>query len=356
MGVVDMYKSKAVFLNALSLVAIFLYTDFSVALKIKSSHGPTSASLALKSQENLSSQAYNSLGLSMQRDMRALQLDRLMKPIELTSSGIESFITDIFNHPIYASDVLPFYCSHIEQLLLLAHEKKSALFARSVLKLFTQKINGCFCLNAYEYEKLLKELPTYLGDFCIPHEDKAQFWSLFKQTIKQLFFTAFLEQFSFFQEKPADFLDELAQKAAELAKTQVDNKNNEKLNYAIIRFIENSFHKLMWSPRDQEQAWHCFARLLFDLEQLYKLRIIEDTDDLDDLCWSLIHRFTYFLQSMGSHLSPSFFEVAHKDVTERKLLIFALEEQEAFMETKAQHLIRALMGAQAQARGTQFRR
>jgi hypothetical protein len=81
---------------------------------------------------------------------------------------------------------------------------------------------------------------------------------------------------------------------------------------------------------------------------------IINQDDLDDLFKSLLERFCHFLDLAGSDLSMDVINSIKQDIVAGKLLFLELEEQEDFIETKAERLQRALLLTEAKVRARSF--
>lgn len=275
-----------------------------------------------------------------------------LEPVACTQRGLESFFKNVFNHPDYASEFLPYNFSHLTQLLQYGKEKEQPnVYTKSVLKLFLQKIKSCPHINAYEFCDLLEKFPSL-----VDHKSNAQnsngIFEQLKKSIKELLHSAFLNKFSFFQEKPDEFLDELSIETAKAVQGYnfSSDTSAEQLSASVVRFIENGLGKIIWSPTDQHEIWNSFKMISLNLEILSKQGIILELDDLDDLYWSLMNRFCYFVDTMAIHLNPIFYAQIKKDLEENNLPIFHMEEQEELLETKIKHLAHTILKAEAKAR------
>lgn len=276
--------------------------------------------------------------------------------ITLSKEGINNFIVRVYNHPHYATDFLPFSFSHVLQLLGHGKQKKlSPAYVYSTLRLFNTKVKTCSFISASAFEELLSQLPDLLAHneqaHNTPESTHTRSGSTalstlekLKNTVKEILFHSFLNKFQLFQDKPDDFLEEVST-------TITRSVEHEAISSGIIlRFLENTIHRLSWPVDDQDKIWDSFKSISCHLENLYNCSLIANSDDLDELYWSLTHRFCIMLDTFAAHLNPSVYAAVKKDLHENSLLIFKLEEQEELMETKAQHLSHALMMAEAKAR------
>ena len=64
----------------------------------------------------------------------------------------------------------------------------------------------------------------------------------------------------------------------------------------LVDFLEIAMAKLIWSPEEHEKIWENVKAISRQLEVLIQHNILNDANDLDDLYWTLIHRFCFFLE------------------------------------------------------------
>jgi hypothetical protein len=170
-----------------------------------------------------------------------------------------------------------------------------------------------------------------------------------KKLIKKILFTAFNAHFDYFKSEPNKFLDTLANdiveeiKSSELVQDHIDK---EQLRGTLVRFLDTSIGKLVWSPLDQIDIWESFKQLSNDLVSLKNHEIISE-DDLDDLLTTLTQRFVYFLELTGSDLSPDTLIIIETDLSSDNLAINLLPEQEEYITTKREHILNAIKMTQA---------
>lgn len=90
------------------------------------------------------------------------------KPVVYSPDGIKQFLIRTYNQPIYGKDFLPNNFCHLIQFL--QHGKQigqTKSYARSVIRLFNNKLKSSSYINAYAFSQLLKELPHLLKDYFI---------------------------------------------------------------------------------------------------------------------------------------------------------------------------------------------
>lgn len=274
-------------------------------------------------------------------------LNHFLKPLDFTPEAIENFIKYTFNHPRYAAEFLPHNFTHIKQFLVNGKEKQlPRIYTKSVCKLFSKKIKETPYTNAYAFSAIIQDIPD-LCDYHFSPQTRSSLEGV-TEKVKDLLYSSFLNKFSYFQDKPDEFLDELSEHiASETKKNDEEDVSDDQLRYSIIHLLENGLNKIIWSAEDQHEIWPSIKKLDEDLSTLAERQIIGEDDDLDDLYWSLANRFCYFIEQMSEHLDLSFYTPIKKDIEESNLVMFQLEEQEDNMESKAQRMARAIVEAEA---------
>ena len=294
------------------------------------------------------------IGQSAQSKTTIDHTQALRTPINLSASGIDAFLRTTFNNPIYISDILPHDFSHFIQLL--QHSKSMTqhrrAYIKSVIKLFGNKIKGAQYINAYAFSLMLDQLPDLFEEYfslkrCLdPINSTKKVYSILEET--------FLNKFDTFKQKPREFLDTLSHDIVESLQKDTEfiteDISIEQLRQSIVRFLESCTSKLVWSPEDHEAIWDSAKKISKQFEVLIDRNIITDSSDLDDLYWSLIHRFCFFIDITGSDLPLEFYEKIRNDIASQQLLLLELDEQEKSIEPKMAHLKHALFNGEARKR------
>lgn len=265
-----------------------------------------------------------------------------LRPITFTQDGVAHYFKYTYNHDNYV-DFLPYSLSHMIQFLEFGKtQEHPEQFAKSVIKLFLQKIKACSFINSYS---LLEFLPQF-ADSMQPFLEKKQssFLQELQISLKKKFTSVFSNYFPYFKKNPDAFLEALSEQIAHktTAKQTEQHIDVEHLKKDILRFLEICINKLAWSPDDGYEAWAClnkFAEITFTF---LEKKMITDIDAYDDICWSLVHRFCYFVELSHQQLPQEFFTKVITDLETKTLLLTEVEEQEDFMRSKKDHLIRFL--------------
>lgn len=284
----------------------------------------------------------------------------LHAPLDFSAAGLAFYLKNIYNLPEYR-DLLSHDLSHLTQFL--QHGKKSNQqlpFVKETLRLFSNKIKSCYYINGESFCQCAETLPDLLQNyFAVPEISPAR---TLNDTINQMMYSTFLSRFDEFKKSPSVFLEDLTLQIVDLMKDQyekVDELLKEDVRKVLLLFLETSINKLVWSPVDQEESWLCVKRIAQTLSTLVDHNVIADLDDLNSLYICLIERYCYFLEIAGHELTLDVYEKIRHDIGNQSLLLFDLEEQEQFIETKAARLMRTLIECEtkihAQARGIVIR-
>lgn len=273
----------------------------------------------------------------------------LYAPIDTTPEGIKNFLQQVYNRHEY-TELLPTNLTHIVQML--QHGKKnnqSRAYAKSVIKLFNNKLKGVQYINSYAYSFMLAELPDLLNNYFLIKRPAGL--NKYKEALNSILYQTFLSKYDFFKKNPQDFFDALSQEIIETLQHDLpslsDDITPEELRHTVVRFLEVGINKLIWHPEEHDKIWANIKSISHQLEALMENNIIDDANDLDDLFWTLIHRFSYFIDIAHESLPIKFFEAIKNDIATEQLLLVELEEQEALITSKRDHLLQVIRGSMA---------
>lgn len=278
-----------------------------------------------------------------------------------TSTSPQAFLQSIepeLKKPEYRQEILPNNFSYFIQLLEYGNKtKQSRAYIQSVFRLFGNMLKGGQYVNAYVFSDLLGKLPELLkGNFMLykmsaflPYNvlNDLEILDRFQQTVTTMMYTKFTSSYDQFKQDPEKFLDELSHTITQIAEEEV---SIEQLRQTIIRFLETALNKLVWSPENKEKVWESVKTIAQSMSTLMEHNIIDDINDLDDLFWTLVHRFCFFIELTSAELPITFYEKIKKDIASQQLLLFELEEQESFIESKTDCLMRTVMTCEAKKR------
>lgn len=258
-------------------------------------------------------------------------------------------------------DILPNNFSYLVQLLDYGkHSEQNREYAHNVISLFSKLLKGSEYVNSYVFSGLIEQIPGLLkhhfstyqleGSHIVLANDLDMLERL-EQTISSIVYNKFATDFSTCKSNPEKFLQDLSQRIIAATSQEV---SMEQLRQIVIRFLEVGLSKLVWSPRDEEKTWDSVKTISHNLATLMEYNIIDDLNDIDELFWTLVHRYRYFLELHSSDMPMSFYHKIAQDMQSQKLLLFDLAEQEPFMQTKANCLMQTLIAQQAKKQAYEY--
>jgi hypothetical protein len=260
------------------------------------------------------------------------------------------FLQNIMSNKRYTQDYLPYnLSSHLMQFL--DHGKASkqkAVFVESTIRLFYNCLKRSPFVCNKAFSEMLDQIPLKIKSYCSACFDGSYF-SQVEKNMMSIFVPTFLTQFSFFKTNPEDFLKNLSHEVAVMIENSFnaqDHVTEEQLKQMFVRFLELNVLKLLWDPADQEGAWNSVKTISVQLADVMEIGLITP-DELDDLYKSVIESFCRFLDLAGSEFPLTLVDAMKEDVYSDDLLMFELEEQEQFIETKRERMIDALLEVEA---------
>lgn len=272
-----------------------------------------------------------------------------------------SFIKEVYNDRAYP-EFLAQNAAHLAEFCSLATEL--SLDRQSVvvsLRLFYNKLKECEFVFDSALEQILVALPELDKYFEVKAVEDKNDLTIIKYYIEQTLLNRFTNGFHQFQREPDAFIGALAQDFADdyalhlhTYSTLVQRQSDElesvtQLRSTIVRLVELTLNKTMWDTEKPEAVWTSFKRNAIALQNLGARNILTEMDDLDDMLWSLVHRFCYFLDVCGGLLPEGFFDEANQDLANRSVYFLEAAEQDEGIRTKKQFLVEYLLKAEAKA-------
>ncbi|MBM3886562.1 hypothetical protein FJ364_01415 [Candidatus Dependentiae bacterium] len=274
------------------------------------------------------------------------------------------YIKQVYNQRAYATH-LSQNGSHVVEFLELGHELNlNAEYLYVGTRLFYNKLKEAEIINDTVSLQLLPAFTKYLtSHFEQQDEDykPKENVEFLKRHTEEVILYKFTEHFNTFQTNPDSFIDELAHDLATFYQHQEDTKeqlrikrNNKqetlmRLRQMVIRFFELVISKTMWNTFQPETIWTSFTVLANGFQNLAQSHILDHMDDLDDLLWSLVHRFNYYIELTGADLPIEFYEKIENDLINRKVFFLEAKEQDEGIASKKQVLIEGLLRGKARA-------
>jgi hypothetical protein len=272
-------------------------------------------------------------------------------PINFTSEGVNRFLKHTYNKSLY-KDVLPNNFSHFLQFL--DYGKKTNQkdhFIKSVVRLFSKKLKGCTYVNAYAYSRMLEQLPLHVQHYVAPKELRNL--KPLKDQVSDLIYGAFISRFAMCKQNPDMFLGGLSSEILDVINKEgsilQDAVSKEQVRQQLIRFLEVGLSKLVWSPEQPDEVWDSVKNIANQFAGLTEHNIITDMDDLDDLNWSLVNRFCFFIDIAGDELPPAFYTKVKEEIATHDVAFLETAEQEVNIEKKSDYVMHALLKGEATA-------
>ncbi len=264
--------------------------------------------------------------------------------------------------PRYRQDILPNNFSYLTQLLTYgAQTQQPREFAQDTFSLFSKVLKGSEYLNSYVFNSFLKQLPELLKHYFAGYQLEStsqlilvsdlDMLERLQKTVTTIVYTKFTNDFSTCKNDPEQFLNDLSQKILAATTQEV---SMEQLRQIVIRFLEVCTSKLIWNPRDQEKTWESVKAISHSLATLMEYNVIDELNDVDELFWTLVHRYRYFLELHNTTMPLSFYAKMKRDIRTNKLMLFELEEQEPFLQTKSSCLLHTVLTQEAKKRAYEF--
>lgn len=280
------------------------------------------------------------------------------KTSEFNKSFIK-YIKDIYNEQSYA-EVLSQNGTHFIEFLELASEiNLNSETTYVCLRLFYNKIKASELVDDTMLNQVLPHLPKHLDRFFYSKDEDTKKINLtfIKKNLESILLTRITEKLPEFQTQPDAFAQTLANEILTFIRNETDRaerelkkfESRERLRQIVIRFLELSLSKLIWNPRAPESIWQSFLAVANNLQLLGAYGIIDHMDDLDDMLWSLVHRFCYFLDLTGSVLPLEVYEEIEHDLKNGLIFFLEAQEQDFGIKTKKETLAITLLQAKTKA-------
>ncbi len=259
--------------------------------------------------------------------------------------------------PQYRKEVLPNDFSYLSVLVTFGTSShQPPVYLRSIIKLFSNMLKSSHYVNASAFSHLLTTLPAELAPyFTLPASREyitnsalydASFVDRFNSTVQTMLYSKFSSEYESFRQDPDMFLKKISSNIVTIAQEEIIQ---EQLRQGIIKFCEIALSKLIWNPTEQEQTWNITKKISEQLVTLLEHNILDDVNDLDDLHWTLLNRYCYFVELTATDMPESFYRTIRDDMHSNDLVLFALKEQDYIVEPKLSYMQRTLLEAETAA-------
>lgn len=301
--------------------------------------------LRIKSYLNKS---YNSLGSKKIKNNKS--------KTNIFNNALSGYVKDVYNNPNYAN----FFSqngSHVVDFLELSEELNLEITPLyTCLRLFYNKIKSCELVDDTVLIQILEPLPNLVERHFEKNKEKLSL-KILRRNIEKAITFRFEKHVKEFEKKPNLFISKLSEEIINVANEEINylqgnkdkNYMKERFRNLIIRFLEITISKLIWDTKSYHSIWQSVLKISDSIISLANYKIIGHLDDLDDLLWSLTHRFNYFLKITGPLLPPSFYEEVEDDIANGAAYFLEMEELDKGITTKKEILLRTLIQARTKA-------
>lgn len=258
----------------------------------------------------------------------------------------------------YRKEILPNNFSYLTDLIVYGNNtQQPPTYLRSVIKMFANILKGADYVSAYAFSDLIQTFPVNLKDYFVLRKSRsyitneaildAHMYDRFNQTVNSALYLKFSNEYDEFKRDPNSFLQTISNEIVGLAQEEF---TRGQIRQDIIRFCEIALSKMIWNPQDHIKTWDITKKISNQLASLLEHNILDDVNDLDDLYWTLLHRYCYFIELTHTDMPLHFFDDIKNDINSQKSILFALEEQDLIVAPKIECFKHTLMHAEAQAR------
>jgi hypothetical protein len=278
---------------------------------------------------------------------------------EVFQKSFLKYIKEVYNRKDYAL-ALSQDAAHIKNFLDLSNEMTLDTSTVYVgMRLFYNKFKAAELVDDHVIAQLIESVPTGIERH-FTAEQTTQVTSdltFIKKNIENTLLTKLTDHIKEFQAAPDSFLSTLAEELATYCKQQIDSvqkqaarvETRERLRQITFRLFDTIISKAIWDPKSNENLWKSFIGIANKLQLLGNHGIINHMDDLDDLLWTLTHRFCFFLDLTGAALPVKFYHQVEHDLEHKAVFFLEFKEQDDGIISKKETLAEALLKAKARS-------
>ena len=282
------------------------------------------------------------------------------------------FVSKIYNTPKYA-ERLSQDTTHVTELLHLAGEYglgQEAVYTG--LRLFHNKLKEADLIDDSATGHMLEKFPELLEKFFTADEPAAEKLTSLHSPAKVME-NMLLADFTAHIQQPKVELDTFFSNLARKMATAVPQEKpqdsdrfmmRERLRTQVSSFLEQIIGKTMWYPQNHEDIWDgriykddgsskrnpsSVLAMAHNINMLGASGVLNHMDDVDNLLWSVVHRFSFFLDQYGARLPRSFFAQIREAIQQKQVFFLNSPELDEGIKTKKDTLLDALTRAEAKA-------
>jgi hypothetical protein len=233
----------------------------------------------------------------------------------------------------------------------------SRRYIHAAFKTFTNVVKGTDAITTDSFIDTIQ----FLNEFLPPYMQQrhyevytehildrdAEIHQRLKEFNRAFLLNSFKANYDDFKTSPVIFLHNLADILAQASQEEAEIL---KLRHMLKLFLELHLGKLLWAVEDGVGCWEQVKTIAYLLTTLFENNVLDDLNDLDDLYWSLIHRFGNFFEHAYRNCSMDLFDIIKQDIAHGSLLLLDLEEHDTCIEKRSECLLHIVMHAEAKKR------
>ena len=270
------------------------------------------------------------------------------------SQAMSLYITKIYNGSDYAKH-LSQDGTHIIEFFALSDEfnlNSEAVYTG--MRLFYNKLKEAEVIDDTVVTALLNELPSALENyFPLKHSQTKKSQKSSAKVIENVILTEVTDHLQKPKHSNVAFFRDLSEKIAHIMTKPVSEDEKaqmrERLRGLSVKFVELLISKMIWYPNNYQEIWQSVIGIAHNIHLLGANGIINHMDDIDDLLWSLVNRFNFFLEQFGSSLPISFYESIEHDISNHLVFFLESPELDEGITPKRDKLLESLGKAKAKA-------
>ncbi len=268
------------------------------------------------------------------------------------------YVREIYNQRNYAQ-ALSQDGSHVVQFMQISNEMSlGPEIVYVCIRLFYNKMKACELVDDIVVAQLLHTVPPLIERHFAEDTSRHNYDLTFiKKQLENTLLNKFTNHLTEFSQQPDVFLSQLAQELTALYEQEMEAAKKDaqradvrqRLRTMVIRFFDTIINRAIWQIQAPETIWRSFNDIAAGIQVLGLHNVINHMDDLDDLLWSLTHRFCFFLDLAGSALPSSLYDAIEKDLESRSVFFLEFKEQDEGITTKKETLAEAVLKAKTKA-------
>jgi hypothetical protein len=354
----------------LAFISFFVNAD---SITVEQNHELSKLESSLEQETPLQFSARNLRDFFLNHSIPTVSLKGREKQLESRTSMFNKtfvkYLKEVYNKSYY-SKMLSQDGTHIIDFLELSNELNLDVSTSYVcFRLFYNKIKECEIVDDSVVNQILEVMPKLLKKhFCVEKEETkspSRNFNFLQNNIEDIILTKFTDEIEDFQRTPDVFVSDLSTeisrsieknlKTIDQSLKKYEEKNIEKMEtinrfrQTIVKFFEISLSKTLWNISSYEGIWQSFLSIANNLQLLGVHSVLDHMDDLDDLHWSLVHRFCYFLDLTGSVFPEEFYNEIEEDLASKAVYFLEVKEQDEGIKTKKETIIDALVHAKTKS-------